>query len=123
MHKSRFHNSLKLLLRAVLDKINNVRFGCIVIALWHESSFSNRQLQEVIQLLLQARLLYHDVCLVRLCFLDDIKIEYGMTSLDSFNGFFRVVYLMLQQLTHLNVGFSQISHTLALGVPATNLGH
>jgi len=75
VHQSGFHYSLKLLLGAILDKIDNVRFSLVIEALWDKGRFSHGQFQEVIQLLGETILLDDDILLARLCLLDNVEVE------------------------------------------------
>ena len=46
-----------------------------------------------------------------------------MSPLHSLDRFFREVDLVLQQLAHLNICFSQVCRALALAVRVADLGH
>ena len=59
-----------------------------LVDLGNECGLSDGKVQEVVELLLHARLLYHNILLICLCFLDDIEVKYRMTALYSLNGFF-----------------------------------
>ena len=59
-----------------------------LVDLGNECGLSDGKVQEVVELLPHARLLYHNILFVRLCFLDDIKVENRMTTLNSLDGFF-----------------------------------
>ena len=59
-----------------------------LVNLGNECGLSDGKVQEVVELLSHARLLYHNILLVCLCFLNDIEVENRMTTLNSLDGFF-----------------------------------
>ena len=87
MDKPGFHEPLELLLRAIpyqIDGLVSMKF----VNLGNKCGLSYGKVQEVVELLPHARLLYHNILLVCLGFLDDIEVENRMTALYSLDRFF-----------------------------------
>ena len=77
-----------------------------LVDLGNECGLSDGKVQEVVELLSHARLLYHNILLVCLCFLDDIKVENRMTTLNSLDGFFWKIDLSFEPLTQFKIDFA-----------------
>ena len=87
MDEPGFHESLKLLLWAIPDQINGL-VSMKFVKFRNECGLSYGKVQEVVELLPHAWLLYHNILLVCLGLLDDIEVENRMTALYSLDGFF-----------------------------------